>query len=242
MWRCLSLTWPPAGVHLHHAALLLHLSCLLGQRLCGPLSHCCTGVSAVVFSALYIVKKHLLLLTSSCKKHWVCGQLNSHLIAMIPCWLFFFFFFFFSTPSSFKDFPPIYVLGSSWGSSLETTISQHRPLVGVISGRFYSSDVLCESGLLDSCALLAGARDKSHLRSMKHHTCSTVKNTPFRVNCWRGRSDRFVYLWNEQSSRPFSDRGHFSLRLWESSHIHTNPLAISLTSVSCFYFFPCPWD
>lgn len=156
---------------------------------------------------------------------------------MIPCWLFFCFCFVFCffppTPSGFKDLPPIYVLGSSWGSSLETTISQHRPLVGIIRGRYYSSDVLCESGLLDSHARLAGAHDKSHLRSMKHHTCSTVKN-----NCWQGRNDRFVYLWNEQSSLPFSVRGHFSLRLWESSHIPTNPPAISLTSARCsFHFF-----
>lgn len=103
--------------------------------------------------------------------------------------------FFPPTSSSFKDFSPIYVLGSSWGSSLENTISQRRSLVRVIRGRYYSSDVLCESGLLDSRALLAGARDKSHLCGMRRHTCSTVKNTPFQGTYrWRRRNDRFVYL------------------------------------------------
>lgn len=119
---------------------------------------------------------------------------------------------------------------SSWGSCFKTTISQHGPLARIISGRYYASDVLCESGLLDSRSLLAGA--KTNLTSVTWSTTPAPQKKPthFRVKYrWRGTNDRFVYLWNEQSSRPFSDRGHFSLHLWESSHIHTNPPAISLS-------------
>lgn len=122
---------------------------------------------------------------------------------MISRWL----FFPPQHPAALKIFfPCTSSAASSWGSYLESTISQHRPLARIISGRYYASDVLCESGLLDSRSLLAGAQDKSHLRDMKNHTCTVKKkkknhSLPSEVPLTRNEWQVCLSLkWTKQSS------------------------------------------